>query len=70
MNALIIEPSRLYQGILSHVLTDCAFDVSWVKTGKQAIEAAQGAQFDVICMSMYLPDINAPQLCMPLKVRT
>ena len=67
MNALIIEPSRLYQEIFSHVLTDCAFNVTWAKNGKQAIEAAQNAQFNVICMSMYLPDINAPQLCMRFR---
>lgn len=67
MHALVIEPSRLYQEIFTRVLTDCDFDVSWVKNGSEAIDATQNKHFDVICMSMVLPDTNAPQLCMRFR---
>lgn len=67
MHALIIEPSRLYQEIFTRVLEDSAFQATWVQTGKAALVLAQEQSFDMICMSMYLPDLDAPQLCMRFR---
>lgn len=67
MHALLIEPNRLHQAIFTPVLEDCHFQVTQVNGGKDALTATQQQDFDVICMSMYLPDLNAPQLCMRFR---
>jgi len=67
MHALIIEPSPLNQAIFSHVLEDCAYQVAWAQTGKEAVNLTKQQDFDVICISMHLLDLNAPQLCMRFR---
>lgn len=67
MYALIIEPSRLYQEILTHVLKECEFQVAVVKTGNEALRSIKQQSFDLICVSMYLSDISAPDLCMRFR---
>ena len=67
MHALIIEPNPLNQAIFSHVLEDSAFQVAWAQTGREALNLTRQQDFDVICMSMHLLDLNAPQLCMRFR---
>ncbi len=67
LQALVIEPTRLYQGILSKLLKDMGFEVVIKQNGHDGLEQIKTHSFDLICMSMQLPDIDGIQLCSQVR---
>ena len=67
LKALVIEPSRLYQGILSKVLDDACFEIVIEESGHAGLEYLKSHSVDLICLSMQLPDIDGIQLCSQMR---
>jgi len=67
LRALVIEPSRLYQGILTKALAENHFEIAVQETGRQGLEYLKSHSVDLICLSMQLPDIDGIQLCSRIR---
>ncbi|OZG75280.1 diguanylate cyclase response regulator [Hahella sp. CCB-MM4] len=58
MHALVVESSRLYHKVLSNMLVAYDFEVYIHESGKSAIDNVEKQSYDVICVSMHLPDMT------------
>lgn len=67
LQALVIEPSRLYQGILGKVLNDSHFEIEIKETGHEGLDYLKSHSVDLICLSMQLPDIDGTHLCSRIR---
>lgn len=67
MHALIIEPTKLYQEIYAKLLVEQGMDVEVTSSASKAINELTQVKFDIICMSMQLPDIDGPALCSQIR---
>ncbi len=68
MKALIIDPSRSYRQLLCSVLTDNGFDTVEVATFQEALTAGQHDTYELICMSVVLPDGDSHELVARIRV--
>ncbi len=67
LQALVIEPTQLYQGIFSHVLMGHNFNVEIVSCAREALENLKAKTYDLIFLAMHLPDSDGPMLCAKLR---
>ena len=67
LSALVIEPARLYQGIYTHILEGANFQVTIAATGDEALQLLQSEEFNLLCLSLQLPDISGTLLCAKLR---
>jgi len=67
MRALIIETTKLYQEIYAKLLTEQGLDVEVIQSGLDSLSKLNQVKFDIICMSMQLPDIDGPALCSQIR---
>jgi two-component system cell cycle response regulator len=68
MRILFIEPSKTFQKIIDGELKSQDIEYDLVSTAAQAIEILSNQNFDLICMSLYLPDeIHGLDLCKQLR---
>lgn len=67
MKALVIDPSRAYRQFLCKTLENYGYVNSEAASYQQALECVTTADYDVICMSMHLPDGDSQELCMRLR---
>ena len=70
LQALVIEPSRLYQSILSQVLSDKQFEIVIKESGHDGLAYIKNHPVDLICLSMQLPDIDGIQLCSRIRANS
>jgi DNA-binding response OmpR family regulator len=66
---LIIESETPAAMMMVNVLTQAGCDVLVAHTGKQGMELAQEAKFDLIVLEMNLPDASGFEVCSELKQR-
>jgi DNA-binding response OmpR family regulator len=67
MNILIIEPSITFQSIIDGKLRGHGIECQLVSTAAQAKDILLDQQFDLICMSLYLPDMYGLDFCEQLR---
>jgi two-component system cell cycle response regulator len=67
MNVLIIEPSSIFQSIIDGKLSGHGIAYQIVSTAAQAKDILLDQRFDLICMSLYLPDMYALDFCKQLR---
>lgn len=67
MRALLVEYSNTYQLILSELLNGYSIVHKEVTTGEAALSILDGHYFDLICVSMQLPDTTGVDLVKKLK---
>lgn len=67
MKALVIEPSRMYQLLLTEFLNGHSVSHEVVQTGKDAIAALKTEKVDIIIIAMTLADTNATDLAASIK---
>jgi signal transduction histidine kinase len=67
MNVLIIEPSDIFQSIIDGTLSGHGIAYQIVSTAAQASDILLEQRFDLICMSLYLPDMYALDFCKQLR---
>jgi len=67
MNILIIEPSSTFQNIIDVDLKVLGISYHIVSTAKDAKDILSSSKFDLICMSLHLPDIYGLDFCEQLR---
>jgi len=67
MRALLVEPSKTYQLMLNELLRGYSIVHEKVITGESALSIIDGHCFDLICVSMQLPDMTGVELVKVLK---
>lgn len=67
IKAMLVEPSRVYHQLLGNMLRDLGFDLTIVTTAKQALAASAETKFNVICVAMYLEDMQGGELCKKIR---
>jgi two-component system, cell cycle response regulator len=67
MKAILIEPSKLYREMVGHILAEHDFEVAAFDAGGPAIAAIAQDKFDIVCTSLYLPDMQGQEFCMRLR---
>ena len=58
MRALIVESSKSFRTMLASVISHSGLDVVQVETGKKALSLMQNNRFDLVCVSMFLDDMD------------
>ncbi|MGL1956896.1 MAG: diguanylate cyclase [Colwellia sp.] len=69
MNALIVEPSLTYQLILKEFMQDYAITHDDVMTGESALSMLSENTYQLVFVSMQLPDMNAIELARKIKAQ-
>ena len=59
MNVLIVEPSKLFQTLLRHICAQNNARIKIAANGTDALGLMQRYQFDVVCVSHELGDMNS-----------
>ena len=67
INILVVDDDKNVLGFFKRLLSEEAYDVTTVDTGKEALEEINKQDFDLMFLDVVLKDINGLKLC--LKVR-
>jgi len=58
MRALIVDSSKSFRTMLASVISRGGLDVVHAETGKQALDLLNKNRFDLVCVSMFLDDMD------------
>jgi len=64
---LYVEDERAVARGLGYALATEGFDVTWVETGRQALEMARSADPHLILLDLRLPDLSGYDVCRQLR---
>jgi DNA-binding response OmpR family regulator len=64
---LYVEDERAVARGLTYALTHEGFDVTWVETGRQALEMARSEDPHLILLDLRLPDMSGYDVCRQLR---
>lgn len=68
MNVLYVEPSKTYQRVLKDIFYEYDFDdVALCATAQEAMNQIEQQDFDLICIAMYLRDMDGAELCKQMR---
>ena len=67
MKVLVVENVKLFQVIISNLLESSDLEPVMEETGAKAISVLQQHDIDVICISMYLSDMDGINLCKEIR---
>ncbi|WIO75416.1 diguanylate cyclase [Porticoccaceae bacterium LTM1] len=67
MKALIVEVSQTQRLIFANILSDLHMEVEFSDSGKETLALTTQAHFDLICISVVLPDMQGYELCGKLR---
>lgn len=70
MKALIVDPSRTYQQLLTAAIELAGFEVTQVSEGSKALELLRQDSFDLVCIAMYLEDMDGFMFSSHLRADT
>ncbi len=59
MNILVIDRVKLFQKIIASVLDNTEIIYEFAETGQQALQLLEIKEYDIVCVSMYLDDMDA-----------
>jgi CheY-like chemotaxis protein len=66
-NILVVEDSAVLAKILGRTLRDAGFTVTFATNGREAWEATQSTQFDLIVTDHQMPEMSGGELCEKLR---
>ncbi len=69
MRVLVVEDERKVASFVARSLREKAWAVDVAGTGRQALESAQAAEYDLILLDLRLPDIDGLEVCRKLRER-
>ncbi|TAH21916.1 MAG: DNA-binding response regulator [Cytophagales bacterium] len=69
MNILLAEDEPKIASFLKKGLEESAYNVDWVKDGKEAIRKGLESEYDVIILDVMLPHIDGFQVCRRIRVK-
>ena len=67
MKGLVVDPSRTYQELLAAAIGSVGIDTIQVSTGNEAFNLLGQQCFDIVCVAMYLPDMDGPMFSSHLR---
>lgn len=67
MKGLIVESSRTYQKLLASVIEQGGLDVVVANNGTEAFELLDSQDFDLVCVAMFLKDMDGISLTSELR---
>jgi len=67
MKILVVDRVKLFQKIIASTLQGTGIDHAFAETGAAAIHALERDKFEIICVSMYLDDMDAIQLTKAIR---
>jgi CheY-like chemotaxis protein len=59
---LVVDDEPMVRALIARVLTDEGYEVVAVADGRAALDAARGAEFDMIVTNNYMPGLSGPEL--------
>jgi len=62
MKILVVDRVKLFQKIIASVLEETEIDYAFVETGASALTTLEKDKYEIICVSMYLDDMDAIEL--------
>ncbi len=63
LRVLVAEDNPINRALAVHMLQRLGARVSVAADGKQAVEAVEGNDFDVVLMDRYMPEMDGPDAC-------
>ena len=69
MRALIVDPSPLFQQMLAGILNDAGAQCTICGTAADALGLVRKHRYDLVCVAMYLPDMDGMGFCSHLRLR-
>ncbi len=67
MKILVVDHVTLFQNIIEEVLRNTELSYEFVNTGKDTLEALKNTHYDMLCISMYLEDMDALELSQKIR---
>lgn len=67
LRVLLVEDVEINLELTDLVLRRDGFDVTAVRTGSEALEAASASHFDLVCLDLKLPDMDGLEVARRLK---
>jgi DNA-binding response OmpR family regulator len=64
---LVVEDDETIGGVLDSSLRAHGHHVVWQRTGRGALRAASGADFDLVLLDLGLPDLDGVEVCRQLR---
>ncbi len=64
---LLVDDEELYLGALAKILTKEGYEVSTAKNGKEAFQAVNKKQYDLVITDMIMPDITGIDVLKKVK---
>lgn len=64
---LVVEPSNIYQLLIQQLLEESNYAACFCKTGGEALELVQNAEFDMLCIAMEMKDMSGIELCQKIR---
>lgn len=68
IKALIIEPSAVYQMIISQIMTNVGLETACVRTGAEALAALKNEEYSLICMALHIGDMSSIDLSSKIRL--
>jgi len=67
MKALIVDPSKTYRSLLKEFLYGYSIVPEEANTGEQALACLNNGGFELVCITMHLPDMTGIELAKQIK---
>lgn len=67
MKILVVDRVKLFQKIIASVLENTEIDYSFADTGALALSTLERDKYEIICISMYLDDMDAIELSQKIR---
>jgi DNA-binding response OmpR family regulator len=64
---LLVEDDQTIGQVLDSSLRMHGYEVSWTRTGRDALAAAARAEFDLVLLDLGLPDLDGVEVCRRLR---
>jgi DNA-binding response OmpR family regulator len=64
---LIVEDDETIGSVLQSSLRSHGYDVSWLRTGREALRQAAVTPFDLVLLDLGLPDLDGIEVCRQLR---
>lgn len=69
MRTLVVDPSPLFQQMLAGILNDGGGQCTICANAAEAIGLVRKHHYDLVCVAMYLPDMDGMGFCSHLRLR-
>lgn len=66
-NLLVAEPDPLQRQLIDMLLTEDAYAITWVSTGREALDHLKETTPDLVVLKMALPDVTGAEICEKMK---